>query len=526
MKLRFAFALAATMSVAAPVGQAFAATAYDARTLGMGNSSIGFSGNASLAYWNPAAVGNGSKFGMFLPSLSVSFSNNLLSPADAMSLASTFQNLGKAGATGSSTAGSDLFTNLGGAKGLNLQMDTIVEPLGLSLGKVGPGNMALRVYGHGTAFAQAKMTQEFSQNLNGLFMQGGFNQITQTIQAISAAAQDPNANQDQLKADVDKLGTQLNTYMSAFIKTDPAKYSAKTLDLTSVTSANAAVAATYAQPVPLKIGAFPEGQLTVGATAKLFAAPQMSFMSPITLPGTTNGNLNPVGGGVGANINLNIDKEVTELSQSIAKFQKDQNLATTADLMAKTGAFFSNGLAKSNIGFSSVTPDQVGAGLDLGASYRFNKQFSLGLALTNPILLWGATKNTYTYDFSGDEIKVKTDAARTTFSQAEPFVARVGGAWTPEFAGPPILAQGLMVSAGVDAPLNIPVPASASLGVEKLFGPFALRLGTQQGGLAPLYTAGLGLQTSGFQMNLGLGVDNPSTKAKAAAVALSLGAGF
>jgi hypothetical protein len=246
----------------------------------------------------------------------------------------------------------------------------------------------------------------------------------------------------------------------------------------------------------------------------------------MALPGAPNSSLSPLGGGVGANINLNIDKEVSELSQSIGKFQKDQNLATTADLMSKTGAFFSNGLAKSNIAFSSVTPDQVGAGLDFGASYRFNKQFSLGLSLTNPILLWGATKNTYTYDFSGDDIKVKTDTARTTFSQAEPFVARLGGAWQPELPGPAILSQGLLVSAGVDAPINIAVPASASLGVEKLFGPLALRLGTQQGGLAPLYTAGLGLQTSVFQMNLGLGVDSPSTNAKAAALAFSLGAGF
>ena len=83
-----------------------------------------------------------------------------------------------------------------------------------------------------------------------------------------------------------------------------------------------------------------------------------------------------------------------------------------------------------------------------------------------------------------------------------------------------------MVTAGVDAPLINGIAPSVSIGAEKLFGPLALRVGTQQGGLSPLYTVGLGLQTSAFQMNLGLGVDSPSTNVKGAAAALSLGAGF
>jgi hypothetical protein len=523
MTLRSAFALAATLTVAAPVGAAFAAPAYDARTLGMGNSTVGYSGNASLAYWNPAAVGNGSKFGMFLPSLSASFSNNLLSPADVAAYASAFQNLGKPGAAAPSN---NIFANLGSSNGLNLQMDTIVEPLGLSLGKIGPGNAAIRVYGHGVGFAQAKLSSEFSGNLNSLFVGNGFTDITNTIKAISDSANNPNAaSQDELKANVDKLGSLLKSNMSAFIKPN-GNYTAKTLDLTSVTSVNAAVAATYAQPVPVKVGLFPEGQLTVGATAKLFAAPSMAIMAPMQLPGAPSSSLNPVGGGVGANINLNVDKEVTELSDAIGRFQEDQNLATTAELMSKTGAFFNQGLAKSNIAFSSVTPDNVGFGMDFGASYRFNKQFSAGLALTNPLMLWGAQKSTYTYDFSGDEIRVNTRNERTSFSQAEPFVVRVGGAYQPDLQGPPILVKDILVTAGVDAPLNNGIAPSVSLGAEKLFGPLALRLGTQQGGLSPLYTVGLGLQTSAFQMNLGLGVDSPSTNVKGAAAALSLGAGF
>lgn len=526
MKLRSAFALAATLSVVGPMGTALAAPAYDARTLGMGNSTIGYSGNASLAYWNPAAVGNGSKFGMFLPSLSASFSNNILSPAEVQGMVSAFSNIGQASPSGA-TPGANIFTNLGSANGLNLQMDTIVEPIGLSLGKVGPGNMALRVYGHGVGYAQAKLTPEFASNMNSLFVGNGFTEITNTIKAISDSAGNSSTTQEELKANVDKLGTLLKTNMSAFIKPGGTGYSAKTLDMNAVTSLNAAVAATYAQPIPLKVALFPEGQLTVGATAKLFAAPSMSLMAPMVLPGAPNSKLNPVGGGVGANINLNIDKEVTELSDSIGRFQNDQNLATTADLMSKTGAFFSNGLAKSNIGFSSTTPDNVGAGFDLGASYRFNKQFSAGLSLTNPILLWGASRTDYKYDFSGDEIKVVTGApVRTSFSQAEPFVVRVGGAYQPDLQGPPILVKDILLTAGVDAPVNNGIPASASIGVEKLFGPLALRLGTQQGGLAPLYTAGLGLQTSVFQMNLGVGVDNPSANVKGAAAAFSLGAGF
>lgn len=63
------------------------------------------------------------------------------------------------------------------------------------------------------------------------------------------------------------------------------------------------------------------------------------------------------------------------------------------------------------------------------------------------------------------------------------------------------------------------------MGVEKLFGPLALRLGTQQLGFSPFYTAGLGIQTKWVQLNVGGATDNPGNP-KAAALSANLGVGF
>lgn len=547
MKLRFACALAATMTMVAPAGAALA-NVYDARTLGMGGSSVGYAGNASLAYWNPAAVGMGSRFGMYLPSISASFSNNILSPQDAMNMAGTFSNLGKADA-GSSNSGTDtVFTNLAGSNGLTLQFQSIVEPLGMSIGKVGPGNMSLRVYGQGIATARATLSQDFAQDMNGLFFEGGFTQITDTITKISQSAGSGTASQQQLTDDVQTLKSQLGKYMGSFMLENGETPTTKSFDLSAVTSANGAIAATYAQVVPLSIPALPEAELSFGVTGKVLSAPQLPVGAPMVLPGGTGSEqLSPFGGGVGANVSLKLDRQVTDLVKAIDAFEKDQNLATSSELASKTGAFLSDGLANSKIGFMSATPGGIGAGFDLGAAMKFNKAWSVGLALQNPILLWNAKRTLYQYDFSGDAVKlVNVGSVDTAFNEAEPFVARLGGAWQPNFGGPELLGAGWLFNLGLNVPVSSGVllksetvrgkevlgtetyrlSPSVNLGMEKLFGPLALRLGTQQGGIAPLYTAGLGLQTSVFQLNLGLGADSPSPAAKSAAFALSLGAGF
>ncbi|MFP5504469.1 MAG: hypothetical protein ACLGIN_18445 [Candidatus Sericytochromatia bacterium] len=547
MKLRFACALAATMTMVAPAGAALA-NVYDARTLGMGGSSVGYAGNASLAYWNPAAVGMGSRFGMYLPSISASFSNNILSPQDAMNMAGTFSNLGQADA-GSSSGGTDtVFTNLAGSNGLTLQFQSIVEPLGMSIGKVGPGNMSLRVYGQGIATARATLSQDFAQDMNGLFFEGGFTQITDTITKISQSAGSGTASQQQLTDDVQTLKSQLGKYMGSFMLQNGETATTKSFDLSAVTSANGAIAATYAQVVPLSIPALPEAELSFGVTGKVLSAPQLPVGAPMVLPGGNGSEqLSPVGGGIGANVSLNIDRQVTDLVKAIEAFEQDQNLATSSELASKTGAFLSDGLSKSKIGFMSATPGGIGAGFDLGAAMKFNKEWSAGLALQNPILLWNAKRTLYQYDFSGDAVRlVNVGSVDTAFNEAEPFVARLGGAWQPVFGGPELLGSGWLFNLGLNVPVSSGVvlksetvrgrevlgtetyrlSPSVNLGMEKLFGPLALRLGTQQGGIAPLYTAGLGLQTSVFQLNLGLGADSPSPAAKSAAFALSLGAGF
>src|SRR5688500_14902491 len=123
MKLRIALPLAATMLVGGMADLA-SATVYDARTLGMGGNSVGYAGNASLAYWNPASVARGNAWGVYLPNVGVSLTNNLLSVQDVTSLAG-----GLAGGNlGSSLA--PTFTKLGSSTGLNMQVQNLNEIVG------------------------------------------------------------------------------------------------------------------------------------------------------------------------------------------------------------------------------------------------------------------------------------------------------------------------------------------------------------------------------------------------------------
>lgn len=515
------------VSFTLPAGAAFAVTAYDARTLGMGGSSVGYSGNASLAYWNPAAVGMSKNLGVFLPTFAMSLSNNVLSPGDVAALTSSL--------TKGSSGGdfSQIFNNLGSSQGLNLQAQALVEPIGISLGKVGPGSMAFRLDGEMMANAHLSLSKDFSQNLNSLFFQNGFTDIANAVKTLSDEAANPTGtSQSQLNTDVSSLKTLLDQNMSAFIKRNGAGTTTKTLVLNETAAIDAAAAVTYAQPIPVKIPALPKSEITVGATAKIFGAPGslLANTGSISLPGGTSAaKISPLGGGAGATVSLDIDKEVTDLADAIDAFQANQNIATTADLAAKTGAFLDNGLAKSNLQFSSLTPDSVGVGMDLGAAMKIDDVWSVGLALQNPLLLWNATKTTYKYDFSGDAIKLlQTGNEKVAFRDAEPFVTRAGVAYQPVFGGNPALGKGWLFNAGIEAPFtSYGTPPSISLGVEKtFFDAFALRLGTSQWGLAPLYTAGLGVQTRAFQMNLGAGVDNPTSSVKALAAAFSIGAGF
>ncbi|HEY9723775.1 MAG TPA: hypothetical protein V6D47_17315 [Oscillatoriaceae cyanobacterium] len=536
MKLRLALPLAATIALAAPAA-AFASNVYDARTLGMGGNSVGYAGNASLAYWNPAAAAMDQHFGVYLPTFAFSLSNNLLGVGDATSLVSSLRSIGQSSSSSGGSNFSSVLKNLEGGQGLGLEAEAMVEPIGYSVGKVGPGNVAVRLDMHSLAFARATLTEttasgkaasgntSLSSNLNGLFFQGGLTQITNTVQKITTDASN-SSNQSALSADVNTLKSQLGQYMSSFIKQNSADDTVKKFNLDGGVGADGALAATYAQPIPLKIAALPESELTVGATGKIFLAPQLTgIMAPVAVPGASNNaSLTMLGSGVGADVALNIDKQATDLSNAIAAFQQDQNLATTADLAAKTAAFMNDGLANSTIAFSNTVPNSnVGVGMDFGAAFRLNHQWTFGAALNNPVLLWGATKTTYTYDFSGSAIAVHSKSESTNNWEEEPMVARLGASYQPDFASP--LAKGLLLQAGLDAPIVGGFGPSVSLGAEKLFGPVALRLGTEQGGLTPLYTAGLGLQTSAFQLNLGGGVDNPADL-KSAALALSLGAGF
>lgn len=534
MNLRYGLPLAATLALVGPMGAASASSIYDARTLGMGGSSVGYSGNATLTYWNPAAAATAPRFGIYAPSLSLSLSNNLLSVNQALGLAQNIQGMlgGSSSSGGNNTAFGDIFNNLGSSNGLALRAESLVDVLGFSAGHVGPGNLAVRVYAHGVASAKMSLSQDFSKDLNGLFFQGGFTNITNTISKIANESNSSSGtNTDQLKADVATLKGQLNQYMSSFIKLNGEKSTVKNLDLDTNAGGDAALAATYAQPLPLRIAALPESQLTLGATGKVFFSPQQLLAGAIgsklpDLPGATdNAKINPIGG-MGTSVSLDVDKQVSDLVKAIDAFDKDQNLATSADLAAKTGAFFSDGLAKSKVAYTSTAANSpVGFGMDLGAAFRLNRQWSFGASLSNPLLVWGATKNTYKYDFSGDSIKVNKTSEATNNWAAEPMVARLGAAFQPEFAGPPVLAKGLLLSAGLDAPIIGGFGPTVSLGAEKAFGPFALRLGTEQGGLTPLYTGGFGFQGSLGHLDLGVGVNNPGDL-KSAAVAFTWGGGF
>lgn len=520
MKLRIALPLAATLLVGG-LAEIASAAVYDARTLGMGGNSVGYAGNASLAYWNPAAVARGNAWGVYLPNVGVSLTNNLLSVQDVTGLVG---GLNAAGGLGSSLA--PTFTKLGSSTGLNMQVQNLNEIVGFSLGKVGPGAIAVRLYNSNLMSAQATLSQDFANDVNGLFFGEGLTKIQETMAKVSSSPTGP------AQEDIATLKSQLQQYMGSFIKLDAnGKFTGngtvKKLDLNAITGVNGALAATYAQAVPVSIPQLPEAELSLGATAKVLGSmgPAVSSVGAFALPGGNGAQLSPLGGGMGANLSFDMDKEVSELYQALEDFSKSQDLATGANVASKAGAFVNTGLGSAKVGFSSTTPNAVGLGLDLGAAMKLNRQWSVGAALADPLLLWGAKKTTYTYDLSGAEIKVIPTVSDVSFREGAPMIGRLGVAFTPELQGPPILVNDLLLLGGVEAPFFNSVPASFNLGVEKLFGPLALRLGTQQGGLAPLYTAGLGLQTPLFQLQLGGGVNNPGDL-RSAAFALSMGAGF
>jgi hypothetical protein len=230
-----------------------------------------------------------------------------------------------------------------------------------------------------------------------------------------------------------------------------------------------------------------------------------------------------------------MDREVTDLVNAIGAFDQNVNLATIGELLGSVQGFLTKGLPKSSIVFSSETPDNVGVAADLGAHFRFNKWFSVGATLVNPVLFWNARKTSYRYVIdtspnAASAIALVQDGKTETvaFRVAEPFAVRAGVALTPQFEKfPGTLLNDSLVTAGIDAPiitgLNVPGRPVLSVGLEKLVGPFALRVGTQQLGYAPVYTAGLGLQTRWVQINAGAGAD---LALRGAAGSLTLGIGF
>jgi hypothetical protein len=501
----------------APVSPIYGVGFYDARSLGMGNSTVGLGsptanaqkqGDASLAYWNPAMVALNNRFGLFLPSIALGINNNTLSVAEATGLAANLQSQGLNSLNG-------LLNTLGSNRGLIIGVDSIVEPIGFSLGKVGPGAMSARVFSHAIANVNLQASGGLTRDISSLTT--GLTSLSQTVQKLQGGLSDPSA----LSAAVTELNTVLNTSFSSFIKPD-GNYEVKSLTAQTVSSANAALALTYAQIIPLQIAAFPEGQLSLGLTGKVLANPFSGLLSQVgqfPLPGS-NAVISPVGGSFKTNVKLDLDREITTLKKALDAFSTDQNLATAADLTSGVANLFNDGISKSDISFINAQPDPFGGALDLGASYRFNPEWNAGLSLINPILLWGATQSTTRYDFSGQEIKVvNTPGGRVNFSQGEPFVVRGGGSYTPK------QIKDLIVASSFAIPVSNGMPPSIQLGLEKAFGPLALRLGTTQFGINPLYTVGAGIQTSVVQANLAVGVDNP-LNARSAAVALTLGGGF
>lgn len=526
--------LAATIAVAGISAPADALVAYDARTLGMGGSSVGYATNASLVYWNPAAAANSKNFGLFLPTIGFSLSNNILGVQDAMSLASVFQN--------PTAGGSTLFSKLGSAEGMNLQVQAMVEPLGFSLGRVGPGALTFRVYGSAMATGQISLSNDFATDLNGLIFQNGFQEIVGAAGSIAGGANGSAATasgQESLKSNVSALKAALNKNMSSFIINGTTKKAATTKSFQAdvMSGASAGLGATYAYPVLLPQAVtklYPESQLTVGATAKVLGTP-MGMVPGIPLAGGPAGaQYNPAAGSV--SVNLNIDREVTDLLNAVTAYDADPSLANLGDLLGATQDFMGNGLTKTKLQFSSVTPDNVGVGADLGAHFKFDRWWAVGLTMVNPLLLWNAKKTTYEYKFSTTatnplQLVQVGSPENVAYRVAEPFAVRLGAAFTPQLQGrgPAILVDDILVTAGLDAPLitgtNLPVRPSLHLGAEKLFGPLALRIGTQQLGFSPFYTAGLGIQTRWVQLNVGAATDNPGNP-KAAALSANLGVGF
>lgn len=548
---RLGFApLAATVALGlAPASALASPVVYDARSLGMANSTVGYAGNASLAYWNPAVVAHGRNFGLFLPSVAFSVSNNILGVSQLTSLAGSFvgpgaqplQALGTLFAPGGDTS---VLSRLGGADGLNIQARALVEPLGFSLANVGPGSLAVRVYGGTTAMASLRLSPDFAQDVNGLVLQNGYQEIVTAANGLGqGAASGLGGDLTQLRNSVTALSTALEKNMSSFILSGDKKATRKEFSATTMTGTAGTVAATYAQPMPLPEAVtkmFPEAQLTVGATGKVLQSGAGLLGGPLGGPqtlagGATSGSFNPTAGTV--KVSLDMDQEVTDLVGAVKAFNTEQNLATVGDLLGSVQNFLGNGIGGTNIEFSSLTPANNGVAADLGAQFRFNRWWSVGMTLVNPVLFWNAQRTTYRYRYDATSttqplsLEQVGGVENVAFRVAEPFAVRAGLAFTPQLEGKGamgLLTNDILVTAGLDAPiitgLDMPNRPVLALGFEKLVGPLALRLGTQQFGYAPFYTAGLGLQTRGFQFNLGGGADLPALRG--GAVSATMGVGF
>lgn len=523
-----------TLAVAAVglgAGAAQAAPVYDARTMGMGGNSVGLAEDARTTFWNPAAAGFGRSFGLYLPTLSLGLTNNILGIAEVNQLTTAFSALG-GGTAGDTTALNGLLTRLGSG-GLVLASDFMAEPLGVAV-PVGPGTLTVRPFAMASLGARASLSQDFAKDLNSLVFGGGFNNILASVNTLSSTIASGNPNDlASAEQEVAKLEGLLQTNLSAFIKPSGTGYTKKSLDLTTVSAAAGGVAIGYGARVPLPPAVtrvLPQAQLSLGATAKVMVpatALASGALPTVPLPGgAANATISPVGGGAGAAVSLDIDKEVSELAKAIVDFRGGANLATTSALAAKTGAFLSDGLSKSTMRFTSTTPDPFGLGMDLGASLRVNEAVSVGLTLVNPLLFWNATRTTYTYDLSGSSIRlVSSGPEKVGFREVMPVTLRAGAAWQPVFGDrvPAAFRSGLTLQGALEAPFGGFYGPTAHLGVEKAFGPAALRLGAIVLGPNPMITAGLGIQTKPFQLNLGAGVD-PGLRS--AQTALSLGVGF
>lgn len=522
----------ATVCVAFGVGgAASAAPVYDARTMGMGGNAVGLAEDARTSFWNPAANGFSRTWGVYLPTLSLGLSNNILGVTEFGQLTSAMSALSGQGG-GNNTALNGLLTRLGSG-GLVLAGDAYVEPFGVAI-PAGPGAISVRTFGMASLGARASLSQDFANNLNGLVFSGGLNNILASVNNLNAQiSQGAGANQQAIEQEVANLEGLLNTNLSAFIKPNGQGYTRKTLELATVSAAAGGVAVGYGARVPLPAQitrVLPQAQLSLGATAKVMVpatAALAGAVPALPLPGgTNNASINPVGGGASASVNLDIDKEVSELAKAIGDFRSNANLATTSQLAAKTGAFLNEGMAKSNLRFTNTTPDPFGLGLDLGAALKVNDAVSVGLTLVNPVLLWNATRTTYTYDLSGSQIRLVSSAPeKVGFREVMPITVRAGAAWQPTFGErvPVALRSGLTLMGGLEAPFGGFYGPTLHLGAEKTFGPAALRVGTILLGPNPMLTAGLGVMTKPFQANLGVGVD-PGLRS--AQTALSLGIGF